>query len=339
MKNLLKRLTQHTAQASVNGSSLVTEEAVRWAYRLFLDREPENAAAVAEKLRYTDFAAMRHDFFTSPECAAKLPLAARNASLRGDEPPRTIECDGPPEQLARLFAHVNASWQQLGETDPYYSVLTNPKYLGLPSGEIIDTFFRSGHDEVRRFLLTLERNGLAIDQGATCLEYGCGLGRVTQALAPHFSRTLAVDISSAHLALAERHAREAEAGNIEWRHLESVAALDDLPAVDVVYSIIVLQHNPPPVIDRIIAAFARILKPGGLAYFQVPTYRSDYEFRLAEYLRDQVGRNGMEMHAFPQARVFQRFAENNATPVSVVEDGYTGWRPGERSNTFIFKRA
>ena len=60
----------------------------------------------------------------------------------------------------------------------------------------------------------------------------------------------AVDISSAHLALAQQHAIENAVHGIQWRHLESISALEDLPQVDVVYSIIVLQHNPPPVIDR-----------------------------------------------------------------------------------------
>ena len=325
----------HAPDAS---APLVTEEGVRWAYRLFLDREPENPGAVAGKLRHPDLASLRAEFLGSPEFSSKHPGASNAARLTGAEPARVIECDGEPGQLAQLFEHVEASWRELGEVDPYYSVLTSPQYKGLPSDSIVETFFESGKSEAQRFQKALERCGKNLDGRPTCLEFGCGLGRVTQALAPLFDSVTAVDISSAHLALAQQHAIENAVHGIQWRHLEAISALEDLPQVDVVYSIIVLQHNPPPVIDRIVATFARILKPGGIAYFQVPTYRSDYEFRLADYLREQMGVKSMEMHAFPQSRIFRHFAENSSVPVSVVEDGYTGRRAGERSNTFIFER-
>lgn len=316
----------------------VTEEAVRWAYRLFLGREPENTDAIAGKLHHPDLTSLRTEFLGSPEFSSTQSTSSNDATLTGFEPARVIECEGEPGHLAQLFDHVEASWRELGEVDPYYSVLTSPQYKGLPSSSIIEKFFESGKDEVKRFQLALDRCGKNLEGRPTCLEFGCGLGRVTQALAPLFDRITAVDISAAHLALARQHASENAMQGIEWRHLESISALENLPQVDVVYSIIVLQHNPPPVIDRIVATFARILKPGGIAYFQVPTYRSDYEFRLADYLRDQMGVKSMEMHAFPQSRVFRHFSDNSATALSVVEDGYTGRRPGERSNTFIFER-
>jgi len=112
-----------------------------------------------------------------------------------------------------------------------------------------------------------------------------------------------------------------------------------LPQVDVIYSIIVLQHNPPPVIDRILGTFARILKPGGIAYFQVPTYVQGYSFDLGEYLESKVGTPSMEMHVYPQDRVFRRFAEYNAVPVAVVEDDATAMHAFGRSNTFLFAKA
>lgn len=317
----------------------VTREAVLWGYRLLLDREPEHPDVIAEKLQHPDLPSLRDEFLSSPEFLSKRGASSTVTSLNGFEPARTIECDGTPEDLAQLFAHVEASWNELGEVDPYYSVLTSPQYRGLPSDSAIERFFASGREEAKRFLLALERCGKDLDRHPTCLEFGCGLGRVTQALAPLFETVIAVDISRAHLALAERRALENDVRNVQWHQLKSIADLGGLPQVDVIYSIIVLQHNPPPVIDRIIATFARILKPGGIAYFQVPTYRSDYEFRLADYLRDQVGKHGMEMHTYPQSRIFRHFADNSAVPLSVVDDGYTGHRSGERSSTFIFARS
>jgi SAM-dependent methyltransferase len=313
-----------------------TREAVTWAYRLFLGREPENAEVIAEHLKNSpELARLREVFIGSGEFSSRAP-AALKPLLRGDEPPRTIETGGDPVLLQRLFEHVNRSWQHLGETDPYWSVLTSPQYRGQPSPEHVARFFATGAAEVERLQVALARSGLHLG-GGTCVEYGCGLGRVTRDLASHFDRTVGVDISAAHLKLARELADADGVRDIEWQHLETLDRLSQLPAADFIYSVIVLQHNPPPVIDRILMAFARMLKPGGVAYFQVPTYRADYEFRLADYVRNQLGRTEMEMHAFPQERVFEIFTAAGAVPVSVVEDGATGNRRGERSNTFVFQ--
>src|SRR5271169_236009 len=50
------------------------------------------------------------------------------------------------------------------------------------------------------------------------------------------------------------------------------SSLARLTNVDLFFSIIVLQHNPPPVILGILDAAFAGLRPGGLAFFQVPTY-------------------------------------------------------------------
>jgi SAM-dependent methyltransferase len=314
-------------------------EAVTWAYRLFLAREPESREVIAEHVANSpELATLRDVFVGSAEFRSLAPTGVK-PMLQGDEPPRTVETGGDPILLQRLFEHVNRSWQHLGETDPYWSVLTAPEYRGKPTAEHIARFFASGAAEVERLQKALARSGVVLDGRGTCLEYGCGLGRVTRHLAPYFQRTVGVDISAAHLSLARELAESDGVRGIDWMHLDTLDSLTDLPEVDFIYSVIVLQHNPPPVIERILSAFARILKPRGIAYFQVPTYRADYEFRLADYLRDQLGRKEMEMHAFPQERVFEIFADAGAVPVSVVEDGATGNRRGERSNSFAFRKS
>ena len=314
-----------------------TRDAVVWAYRLFLGREPESEAIIGEHLAASpELSRLREVFIGSGEFRARAP-AALKLIVGGDEPPRTIETGGDAILMRRLFDHVNRSWHHLGETDPYWSVLTSPQYRGKPSDEDIERFFASGAAEAKRVEAALARVGVTLNGRDTCIEYGCGLGRVTRHLAPHFAHMIGVDISAPHLKLARELADAAGISGIDWMHLDAIDRLAALPKADFIYSMIVLQHNPPPVIEKILLAFAHALKPGGIAFFQVPTYRSDYEFRLAEYLRDQVGRKEMEMHAFPQARVFEIFADAGAVPLSVVEDGATGNRRGERSNTFVFQ--
>ncbi len=334
-EKLVDRLTPATHRKDVMEGG-VSREAVEWAYRLLLGREPESDAVVESQMEGNrDLGQLRNNFLSSPEFNDRLPPAAR-LQLHGGEPPNIIESDGSPELLARLFEHIHRSWHQFGEEQPFWSVLTAPEYRGQPEEVAIDRFFASGKAEIERFQKTLARVGLSLAGKRTCLEYGCGLGRVTRHLAPHFDRITGVDISAAHLAKARALADAKGIEGIDWLHLKSLDQLDALPQVDVIYSLIVLQHNPPPVIERIIKTFARILRPGGIAYFQVPTYRVGYDFRLADYLNGKL-KPGMEMHVYPQSRIFRIFAEADAVPVSVVEDGCTGILR-ERSNTFIFQK-
>ncbi|PZQ10158.1 MAG: methyltransferase type 12 [Rhodanobacter denitrificans] len=335
MKKLVDRLMRSGNRQDVLETG-VSREAVEWAYRLLLGREPENEGVIASQMEGNrDLGQLRNSFLGSPEFNERLPPSAR-IQLHGGEPPNVVESDGSPELLARLFEHVHRSWHQFGEEQPFWSVLTAPEYRGQPEDVAIERFFASGKAEIERFKKALARLDLSLDGRRTCLEYGCGLGRVTRHLAPHFERVTAVDISAAHLAKAQALAEAKGITGIDWTHLRSLDQLGELPQVDVIYSLIVLQHNPPPVIERIIKTFARILRPGGIAYFQVPTYRVGYEFRLADYLNGNL-QPGMEMHVYPQNRIFRIFAEAGAVPVSVAEDGCTGI-PKERSNTFVFMK-
>ena len=99
-----------------------------------------------------------------------------------------------------------------------------------------------------------------------------------------------------------------------------------------------LQHNPPPVILAILERVFARLQPGGIAYFQVPTYRAGYRFVLEEYLREDVGKSEMEMHVLPQSVIMQAAARHGLELLEVIEDPYTGMRPGEVSNTFLLRK-
>ena len=106
-------------------------------------------------------------------------------------------------------------------------------------------------------------------RGGTCVEVGCGPGRMTKFLARRFDRVVAVDVSPAMLAQARASVPDP---NVEFRQvggerLDSVG--DDL--ADVVVCYLVLQHLPSrDVVVRYFAEFARVLKKTGQAYVQLP---------------------------------------------------------------------
>ncbi len=99
------------------------------------------------------------------------------------------------------------------------------------------------------------------------VDYGCGIGRVTQALAEDGSTVLAVDRSPEMRNHARRYIskRFFEEGAVEL--LSDADFLSRLPSlrrsVDTLLFMEVLQHIPEPIIDDLLPQLANVLKSTG----------------------------------------------------------------------------
>jgi SAM-dependent methyltransferase len=311
---------------------------VTWAYRLFLDRDPESPDVV-ERTRsgLSTSAAVRRAFMSSAEFGRKREFR-HTAGMAMGAAPLTIDVEVPDVLLDELLAHTSRTWAELGRTEPYWSVLSAERYRSDRVSSAMRSFEASGQVELERRVAMLSRNGIAIGGLRTCLEYGCGVGRVTRWLAGQFEWVCAVDISAPHLELAREYLASAGRSNVGFVQLRDVSDLEALPQVDLVYTILVLQHNPPPIIALTLRHLLGAIAHGGAAIFQLPTYSPDYSFRIEEYLRDAVNheRNGIEMHALPQRKVFEIIAGSGCEVVEVSTDDAAG--PGWISNTFLVRK-
>lgn len=145
----------------------------------------------------------------------------------------------------------------------------------------------------------------------------------------------AYDISKSHLDFAERYFTQEGIDNVSLHHLKRVEELYMLPKVDLIYSVIVLQHNPSLLIAFMIKQLLKALNPSGVAIFQLPTYRLGYEFLLHRYLEEKTKRKEMEMHVLAQRDVFRIIRQEDCTMIEVLEDEWAGmWEVG-LSNTFL----
>lgn len=122
------------------------------------------------------------------------------------------------------------------------------------------------------YLSDIERSGVSYASGRA-LDFGCGVGRLTQALAEHFEECDGVDIAGPMIDEARRINRH---GDRCRYHVNDTANLQLFPSAsfDFVLSIIVLQHMEPRYAGAYIAEFLRVLRPGGVAGFQVPATMS-----------------------------------------------------------------
>jgi ubiquinone/menaquinone biosynthesis C-methylase UbiE len=102
------------------------------------------------------------------------------------------------------------------------------------------------------------------------LDFGCGVGRLTQALSRYYDHVWGVDIAPSMLELAA-------SCNLHGKTCTYVLNVrDDLnlfpdDEFDLVYSKITLQHIQPACSAKYIREFLRITAPGGLAVFQIPS--------------------------------------------------------------------
>jgi ubiquinone/menaquinone biosynthesis C-methylase UbiE len=172
-------------------------------------------------------------------------------------------------RLARLKRH----WDRLGRRDPFWAVLTDPSkhHGGWRRGE----FFRSGTDEIAAVLRRAKELGLPLPHHRA-LDFGCGVGRVTQALADHFERCDGVDISPSMLKAARLHNRH-PGRCIYHQNTAPDLRLFDAASFGFVYSTLVLQHMAPEYSEAFIRELLRVLGPQGVLVFQLPSHRASEE--------------------------------------------------------------
>jgi SAM-dependent methyltransferase len=163
-------------------------------------------------------------------------------------------------------------WDDLATVDPLWAVLSaEGKRDG---GWDLDEFFATGEADVEHVLA----RAAAIGRPARrewALDFGCGVGRLTRALAKRFDHVHGIDVSERMIEQARR-LNEAEAN-------ASFKSADEPPegAFDLVIANLVLQHLPSRLRARVyIGRLIRATRPDGVVVFQLPT-----RLRLAQRIQ------------------------------------------------------
>jgi ubiquinone/menaquinone biosynthesis C-methylase UbiE len=176
-------------------------------------------------------------------------------------------------------------WNSLGRHDPLRAILARSKNKEVPWN--VEHFFRSGVLEIDMMLRYAE-SFRPFSKKEYALDFGCGVGRLTQAIATQFNRVVGVDLSPAMIEHARNYLKSGS-------HVEYV--LNETPDLrlfrdakfDLVYSSITLQHMPARFAKRYIAEFLRVLNPDGMLLFQVPSRRKGNLPRLRTQAHELFG--------------------------------------------------
>jgi len=184
------------------------------------------------------------------------------------------------------LARDRRDWEDLGKLDPFWAVLTDS---GKNNTWDLDEFFRTGERDIASLMAQAERLGRPGERKAA-LDFGCGVGRLTQALAGYFEQCTGVDIAQSMVTKARELSKHPNCTFVVNTQ-DNLRVFPD-SQFDLVSTFIVLQHiGSRAAIKSYIAEFVRVLKPEGLLVFQLPSHvpvirgRSQLRRRAYEALR------------------------------------------------------
>ncbi len=220
---------------------------------------------------------------------------------------------------------LQRNWDGLAQADPLWAICTDPAKRN--SQWTREDFFATGRKEIESVLAYTTRIGIHIDKTKPALDFGCGVGRLTRALAQYFPECIGLDISPAMIALARDLNRDLP--NCRFQ-LNEDFQLKSLPAnyFGFIYTSLVLQHIAGPYSHEYIAEFVRILRAGGILVFQVPERlhadsltKLRTRLALRSRLQSILGRPkpcAMEMHCIRESVIRKLIARLRARVVDVA---------------------
>jgi SAM-dependent methyltransferase len=159
------------------------------------------------------------------------------------------------------------AWEDWATVDPLWSILTEPAFA--ETGWDVDRFFETGEQVVGPLFAQAAELGLP-RQRRRALDFGCGVGRLTRAIATRVPDTVGLDIAPTMIAKARELNAGVSAARFEVHAGEDLSGYPDA-TFDVVVSLFVLQHVPERgSVERYLTEFVRVLANGGLAVVQLP---------------------------------------------------------------------
>ena len=161
---------------------------------------------------------------------------------------------------------LQKNWDAFGRIDPLWAILTAPEKIHRKWE--LSEFFKTGAEEIETTIQQVEALQFPIG-GGLALDFGCGVGRLTQALCPHFNKTFGLDIAPSMIRRAKKYNRYGPKCEYLVNDTGDLSRFPDA-SFDFIYSSLVLQHIEPTYSKKYIREFLRLLAPGGILVFQLP---------------------------------------------------------------------
>lgn len=200
-------------------------------------------------------------------------------------------------------------WDAFGKSDPFWAIVSWP---GKEGGKWdTEEFFLTGVHDLEPII---QSAGLTSREMA--LDFGCGVGRLSQAMTRYFKHVIGVDISPVMINLAEKYNRFGE--RCQYQVCENLKHFRD-NTFDFILTILVLQHIEPKYSKNYIRDFVRILKPGGKLVFQIPS-------EPIQTYHEHNPKSPIEMYGVPKIEILKLLDQGTVLNIQDASDFTPGWR-------------
>jgi len=236
--------------------------------------------------------------------------------------------------MADDLKRLQKCWDSWGKKDPLWAILSYKEKKGRKW--MIDEFFKTGIKEIQSVLKYIKSKGIKLNRGKA-LDFGCGIGRLTQPLAQNFKKAYGVDIAPSMIKLAKKYNKHGKKCEYILNKADNLKIFKG-SSIDFIYSHITLQHIKPKYSLKYIKEFFRILAPNGILLFQIPSKIKNplyIIFKLYSYFKSLVNLPYMEIHSVKKKNIVKLAKENHADIIDIIE---TGSVPGYTSYRYCIKK-
>ncbi len=225
----------------------------------------------------------------------------------------------------KSLQELQRNWEGLAQADPLWAICTDPRKQNNRWSR--EEFFANGKQEIEKVLGCVQALGLQLNHSSPALDFGCGVGRLTRAMAPYFQECCGVDISPTMVRLAAEFNQDVPQCRFLVNEKDRLEEFRD-GYFGFVYTSIVLQHIATKYSKKYIADLIRLLQPGGVRVFQVPdrfcgstVMKLRLKLALRSRIQGMIGSKAetyaMEMHCLRERTIRRLVVKANAQIVDV----------------------
>ena len=180
---------------------------------------------------------------------------------------------------------TDQDWKRIGDTDPYFGVLTSDVYKNSSlTEEARQQFFLSGENYAQEVVKNIREKIVLNFHPHEAIDFGCGVGRILIPLSKYCDKIYGIDVSDGMIQETAKNCDQMGVTNFEVVKSDGDSIGIDRQ-VDFIHSFIVFQHIPVKKGMHLFKELLNHLRDGGVrvvhfTYIQTGSALSRFLYRL-----------------------------------------------------------